>query len=288
MNQSTSIYGRLRDLERRQGSGVLCTVIRTRGSAPRHAGAKMLVYPDGTIDGTIGGGEMESRVIRDALAALSRRETRVASYALRDPAGGDPGVCGGEVEIFMEPLNRDATLLVIGAGHVGRALLHLGKWLGFRVVVSDDRAEYCTPEAAPGADEYLAISIAELCERFPFDEDTYVVMPTRGMPVDVDGLPHLLEQPHAYLGVIGSKRRWATAVERLVDKGVAPGRLAAVHAPMGLELNAETPEEIALSILAEVVMQRNRASGASMKWSAPADRQQASAETVPESEGVGR
>jgi xanthine dehydrogenase accessory factor len=261
-----TLFESLRELERRGGAGVLCTVIRTRGSVPRHPGSKMLVHADGRIAGTVGGGQMEARVIEAALEALARGEPRLVRYELKNPASGDPGVCGGEVEIFVEPIQGRATLLVIGGGHVGRALVHLGGWLGFHVVLSDDRPEHCTPEVAPGADEYLPVPIAELCRRFRFDHDTYIVMPTRGMPVDVAGLPHLLEVPHAYLGIIGSRRRWATAVKELQTRGVPKEKLDRVHSPMGLELHAETPEEIALSILAEIVMLRRRASGEPMKW----------------------
>lgn len=282
-----TLFERLRRLESERGRGVLCTVIRTQGSTPRHAGAKMLVLPDGTIEGTIGGGEMESRVVGDALEALERGEPRIGRYALRNPQAGDPGVCGGEVEIFMEPLESSAKLVVIGAGHVGRALVDLGKWLGFEVVVSDDRPEFCTPEAAPGADAYHCVPIAELPSHVSFDVATYVVMPTRGMPVDVEGLPHLLDQPHAYLGVIGSRRRWATAVERLVERGVPREKLARVHAPMGLELNAETPEEIALSVLAEIVMLRNRADGESMKWLGEKERNEGEKRARRVAEGKG-
>jgi xanthine dehydrogenase accessory factor len=182
-----------------------------------------------------------------------------------DPQAGDPGVCGGEVEIFVEPIKPNPALLIIGGGHVGKALVHLGKWLGFRVVLSDDRAEFCNAEAAPGADEYLPIPIHQLPVAFRFHSETYIVMPTRGMPLDVEGLPHLLDVPHAYLGVIGSRRRWLTARKALEEKGVPAEKLDRVHAPMGLELNAETPEEIALSILAEIVMRRRGGSGETMR-----------------------
>lgn len=260
-----TIFEELHALERRGAGGVLCTVIRTQGSSPRHSGAKMLVYPDGRISGTIGGGEMESRVIRDALDALARGAAQVLRYTLRDPGSGDPGVCGGDVEIFIEPLASPATLLVIGAGHIGRALVHLGRWLGFRVVVCDDRSDYCNSEATPGAHEYLCVPIAQLRDRFRFDAQTYIVMPTRGTTVDVDGLPYLLDTPHAYLGVIGSRRRWATAIEQLVEQGTERHALRGIYAPMGLELNGETPEEIALSVLAEIVMLRNEGDGRSMR-----------------------
>lgn len=259
------VFESLAELERHNRAAALCTIIRARGSVPRHVGSKLLVYPDGHIEGTVGGGEMESRVIREALEALNAGEPRIVQYTLANPAQGDPGVCGGEMEIFIEPIKPAPTLLIIGGGHVGQALVHLGKWLGFRVVLSDDRPEFCNPEATPGADEYLPIPIRQLPITHHFHAETYIVLSTRGMPLDVDGLPHLLAVPHAYLGVIGSKRRWAMAVQRLAEKGLTAEVLARVHAPMGLELNAETPEEIALSILAEIVMLRRGGTGQMMK-----------------------
>ena len=259
------MFDSLAELEKLGVSAALCTIIRERGSVPRHSGSKMIVYADGRIEGTIGGGEMESRVIKEAQAALGEGTTRIVSYQLVDPKAGDPGVCGGEVEIFVELIKPQPTLLVIGGGHVGKALVHLGKWLGFRVALSDDRPEFCSSESAPGADQYLSMLITDLPGHFQFNSETYIVMSTRGMPLDVEGLPTLLDAPHAYLGVIGSRRRWATAARRLEDKGVAKEKLASVHAPMGLELNAETPEEIALSIMAEVVMLWRKGSGEPMK-----------------------
>lgn len=265
-----SWYAEAGELERRGEPGAVCTVVQTRGSVPRHAGAKMLVRRDGSIAGTVGGGEMESRVVRDALAAMRDGTPRLVWYSLVDPGAGDPGVCGGEVEVFVDPIETRPTLLVVGGGHVGKAIVHLGRWLDFRVVLSDDRAEFCTPEAVPGAEMYLPVTVQELARTFRFTPQTYIVLPTRGVPVDVEALPHLLDVEHAYLGVIGSRRRWATAVQRLESRGIPRARLEHVHAPMGLELNAETPEEIALSILAEIVMQRRQGTGASMKWLGPA------------------
>ena len=259
-----ALYESLAQLERTDQPAALCTIIRARGSVPRHVGSKLLVHADGRIEGTVGGGEMESRVIREALETMSQGESRIVHYTLVNPSEGDPGVCGGEVEIFVEPLRPAPALLVIGGGHVGKALVHLGKWLGFRVSLSDDRAEFCNPEAIPGADDYLPVPMAQLPAHFHFHPETYIVLSTRGVPLDVEGLPHILNMPHAYLGVIGSQRRWATAVKRLTEQGVSSEIIAQVHAPMGLELNAETPEEIALSILAEIIMLRRGGTGHSM------------------------
>lgn len=258
-------YSDLAELERTGESGAVCTIIRERGSVPRHVGSKMLVKADGTLHGTVGGGEMEQRVRQEALEALHEGKPRVVTYTLSNPAQGDPGVCGGEVEIFIEPLLHQPKLLVIGGGHVGRALVHLGKWLGFRVTLSDDRAEFCNPQAVPGADEYLPGPMAELPKTFTFTPATYIVLPTRGVPLDVTGLPHLIGQPHAYLGVIGSQRRWLTAVKQLEAQGFSREALAHIRAPMGLELNAETPEEIAVSVLAEIIMLRRAGTGVPMQ-----------------------
>lgn len=262
---TTDIYSAIVEARRKGRLAAVGTVIRARGSVPRHPGSKILVFGDGERVGTIGGGEMEYRVIAAARQVIEDGRSRIEHYELIDPGQGDPGVCGGEMDVFIEPVRPEPVILVIGGGHIGKAVVHLAKWLGFRVVLSDDRAEYCTPEWAPGADEYLLTPIADLPRRFTFHAETYVVMPTRGMPVDVDGLPHLLDMPYAYLGVIGSRRRWATAVKSLIERGFPVEKLNRVHSPMGLELNAETPEEIALSIMAEIVMLRRGGTGSPMR-----------------------
>ena len=236
---------------------VLCTVIRTSGSVPRHAGTKMLVGADGAmLAGTVGGGEMESRVIEQAKLSISDGKARLQSYQLANPQAGDPGVCGGEVEVFIEPLLTSPTLIIFGAGHVGRALTHLAKWSGFHVIVADDRAELCNPTACPGADEYLPGSIRETIGKLSLNPQTYVAMVTRGYPLDVEMLPQLLKTPAHYIGVIGSQRRWLTAAKALREKGIGEADLARIHAPIGLEINAETPEEIAISIMAEIIQAR--------------------------------
>jgi xanthine dehydrogenase accessory factor len=235
----------------------LCTVIRSNGSVPRHAGSKMLAGADGAlIAGTVGGGEMESRVLAEARLAIRDGRPRLARYHLSDPASGDPGVCGGEVEVFIEPLLPAPTLLIAGAGHVGRALARLARWMGFRVAVTDDRPELCAPDAFPDADERLPGPLAEQVARFELTPHTYVALVTRGSPIDAAALPALLRSPAAYVGVIGSRRRWLTTVQALKEQGVTDAELARVHAPIGLEIGAETPEEIAVSILAEIIRTR--------------------------------
>ncbi len=262
------IFDELQTLLTGGQTGVLCTVTRARGSVPRRVGSRMLVYPDGHFSGTIGGGEMESRILAAAAQAHTDGKAQIVEVALIDPASGDPGVCGGKVEIFVEPIQPEPVVLVIGGGHVGRAIVHLAHWAGFRVALHDDRPEFCNADWAPGADAYYPLSAAEMVGQFTFSHQTYIVMPTRAVPVDVEAIPLLLAQPHAYLGVIGSRRRWAAAQKIMIEQGVSAEQLAQIDSPMGLELNAETPEEIAVSIIAELIQRRRGGHGGSMKQAA--------------------
>lgn len=259
-----SIIRTLAELEANGQAGVLCTIIETRGSTPRHQGSKMLVFADGSFIGTVGGGEVENRVHREAMQALRDGKSRVLRYNMVDPQKGDPGVCGGTLEVYVEPYLPQPLLVVIGGGHVGKAVVHLAHWLGFRVAVVDDRVEFCNKEANPDADLFYPVTMADLPEHLQITPYTYLVLTTRGSAVDIDGLPALLNTPAAYIGVIGSKRRWLTTRNALRDNGISEEALARVVSPMGLELNAETPEEIAVSILSEIIMQRNAGSGKRM------------------------
>ena len=236
---------------------VLCTVVNTKGSVPRHPGTKMLVFADGRFEGTVGGGETEQLVLQEALAAMKDGRTRFLHYELIDIEKGDPGLCGGTVTIFVEPFLSAPTVVVIGGGHVGRAVVHLASWLGYRVVLSDDREGLCTPETVPGADEYLAIPIEEVPAKVPIGPQTFFVLVTRGVEVDLRGLPLILATEAPYIGLIGSKRRWAHCQEKLLEAGLPQEQIDRVHSPIGLEINAETPDEIAVSIMAEITAIRN-------------------------------
>lgn len=242
------------ELIRRNVPCALCTIIKTSGSVPRHPGAKMLVSENGSIvGGTVGGGSMESRVCDLAKQSLSSGKSTLIKYQLSDPRKGDPGVCGGEVEVFIEPLLMKPTILIIGAGHVGRALTYLARWSGFRVLLADDRPDLCTPEECPGADEYIKGALIQTLGQTKLTPQTFVALVTRGYPIDVEILPILLQSPASYIGVIGSQRRWLTTSKVLRERGLTDTDLARIHAPIGLEIAAETPEEIAISIMAEIV-----------------------------------
>ena len=260
-----SIYKALFELETTHQPAALCTVVKTSGSTPRHETSKMLVYLDGHILGSVGGGELENRVRKEALASLQDGQPRLLSYNMTDPTHGDAGICGGQVEVFVEPILPAPMVVVIGGGHVGKAVAHLAKWLGFRVAVSDDRPEFCTPESTPDADEFYPVPMAELPLHLNITQQTVLILTTRGNNVDIAGLPALLDSQAGYIGIIGSRKRWSETMKSLNEAGISDEQLKRVHSPIGLGLGAETPEEIAVSIMAEVLMLRGSGSGKQMK-----------------------
>ncbi len=267
MSEDRAVFQALVEVQSKGDPAALATVISVQGSVPRHEGSKMLVRADGSIVGTIGGGKLESIVIQEALAALRDGQPRLKSYTLNDISAGDPGVCGGTVQVFIEPVGLAPVLVVIGVGHVGKALAELGKWAGFRVIVSDDREDYCNPEYLPGMDGYVVCKPGKLPECIDITPHTYIAAVTRGLPVDADLIPALLATEAAYIGLIGSRRRWALTVKALKDeRGLSDEQLGRVFAPIGLELNAETPQEIAISILAQIIMVRRGGTGEPMAW----------------------
>jgi xanthine dehydrogenase accessory factor len=253
-----TIYQAIVEIENKNETGALCTIIRSKGSTPRHVTSKMLVYADGHIVGTIGGGEVENRVIKEALAAIDDRSPRLLSYNMANPERGDPGVCGGQVEIYVEPLLAKPVLVVVGVGHVGKAVARLAKWLGFVVAVTDDRPEFCNPKSVPDADQFFPVPLEELTSQMKITPWTYIVLTTRGIDVDIRGLPSILNSQAAYIGVIGSKRRWATTSKKLEANGISGDLIKQVHSPIGIEIHAETPEEIAVSIMAEIINLRQK------------------------------
>ncbi|MCX6054605.1 MAG: XdhC family protein [Chloroflexi bacterium] len=260
-----SIYQDIAFFEKKGEAFAFCNIVYSSGSTPRHEGSKMLVFPDGKIIGTVGGGEIESLVIKEAMDAINDRKNRKMKYSLVDPKKGDPGICGGQVEVYVEPVIPKLTIIIIGAGHVGKQVAHLAKWCGYRVVVCDDRPELCNPQAIPDADEYLICPIAKISNQITINRYTFFIFTTKGSNVDAEGLPPILQSEAGYIGVIGSKRRWELTKIELLNQGISEQQINRVNSPIGLELNAETPEEIAISIISEVLMVANSGTGKMMK-----------------------
>jgi len=264
VNESRAVFEAALTAQRDGRPAVLVTIIRTQGSVPRQAGCKMLVWADGGIVGTVGGGEVEALAIREALAALHESQPRTISHNLLNGCAGAVEQSGGTVELFIEPLPLPPTLIVYGCGHVGRALAELAKWMEFRVIVADDRPGYAVPERVPGMDGYVEASPRDLVQQVRLGPQTAVACLTRGLIIDQDLIPALLESDAGYIGVIGSAKRWMSTAEALVGQGIGRETLQRVYSPIGLNLKAETPKEIALSIMAEIVMVLRGGNGRSM------------------------
>jgi len=257
----TSIFHEISKLEDTGQPGALCIVVSTKGSTPRHTGSKMLVHSNGDIVGSIGGGELEHRVVSEALESMAEGQSRLLSYSMADPVRGDPGICGGQVEIYIEPIMPKRKLVIIGAGHVGKEVAYLGCWLGFSIIVGDDRPEFSNPDLIPGVEVLYRELLQDLIKNIEFTPWTHVVLTTRSVEVDLAVLPDILKFNIPYLGVIGSRRRWETTKGKLLEMGIAKDQIEKIHSPIGLHLNAETPKEIAISIMAEIIMLQKQGIG---------------------------
>jgi xanthine dehydrogenase accessory factor len=238
---------------------VLATVVSTGGSAPREAGARMAVMPDGSIVGTVGGGILEKTVIEDALAVMGEGRPRLARYDLTVGEGGIGAECGGRAEVFLEPVGSAPHLMIVGAGHVGLALARLGVDAGFMVSVIDDRPEFAEKAAIPGI-RVVARSADDPSLRDLVTEHTAIAVITRSHMMDREALQNLAETGAFYVGMIGSRKKVAAEMKALTEAGVDPEALARVHAPIGVAIGAETPAEIAVSILAEIIAVRRTGS----------------------------
>ena len=246
----------LRDLNETVDKGdpvVLATVVATRRSVPRRAGTKMLVFADGTTRGTVGGGEMEAKAIAAALDTLRSHKPKLVDYELVNPEEGDPGICGGSLTLYMEPYMPPHNVFVIGCGHVGRTVVDLAHWLGYRTVAIDDRPDLVSTEAMPNADVRFAGSVEDALAANPVTEDSSIVVVTRSPEMDIRIIPSLLATRARYIGVMGSRNRWRSTRDQLIADGVSPDQLERIHVPIGIEIHAETLEEIAVSIMSEVI-----------------------------------
>jgi xanthine dehydrogenase accessory factor len=243
----------------------LATVVQAQGSTPRDAGTKMVVYADGRIVGTVGGGKMEALVIQEAIDAIQQGRSRLVHYELRDTQTGDPGICGGTADVFVDVIAPTPTLLVVGAGHIAMPVAEIGHLCGFRVVVIDDRPDMVSEDRFPHADERIAGDIVETLRATPVTPDTHIVIVTRGHAQDEEALRAVLHSPAGYIGMIGSRRKVSTVFEHLRADDVEESMIRRVRAPVGLDIGAQTPAEIAVSIMAEVLMMRSDRTGRPMK-----------------------
>jgi xanthine dehydrogenase accessory factor len=250
----------------------LITIVSSNGSTPQRVGAKMLVFADGRTVGTIGGGCYEHDALGKAREALRTRKALTAKYDLNDDFAEENGlVCGGQMEVFIEPLEAPPALYIFGAGHVGFSLARVASDAGFEVHVVDDRAAFANRERFPFAASLVVEDIPTWLAQTTLPPSAYAVIVTRGHRHDLDALESLAPRDLRYLGLIGSRAKIARLYDQLLTAGRATlEQLAHVHAPIGLDIGAITPQEIAVSIAAELVaVRRGRAkdiADASLRW----------------------
>jgi xanthine dehydrogenase accessory factor len=271
MNQE--VFAAVADALDRGEPAALVTIVSTTGSTPQRVGAKMLVFGDGRIIGTIGGGCYENDAFGKAREAILHRRPQLIRYELSDDFAQETGlICGGQMDVYIEPIEPSPELYVIGAGHVGFHLARLAHEVGFRVRVVDDREKFANRERFPEADEIIIEDIPTWIERTLLPPHAYVVIVTRGHNNDLDALRALAPRDLRYLGLIGSRAKVARIYTALTDEAMSPDILKTVHAPIGLEIGAVTPQEIAVSILAELIAVKHgkirgrEAAALSMQW----------------------
>jgi xanthine dehydrogenase accessory factor len=247
------IYQEIVALQQEGKSAALATIVESAGSSPRKAGAKMLVLADGTTQGSIGGGRVELETIEAAKEALASGAPRTVSFALSEENGH---VCGGKLVVFIEPVTAAPELVIIGAGHVGKALARVGNFAGFKVRIADDRPAYAQSPELLGVVETFAGTPEAALAHFPITESTFVVIATTGFEKDFQAVRLALKTPARYIGVIGSSRKREVLEQTLKEERYGADDISRVVIPVGLAIGAETPEEIAISITAQLIRSR--------------------------------
>ena len=248
------IFNEIANARKQKEKSALCLIVQSKGSTPGKTGAKMIVYDSGRISGTIGGGNLEKKVIENALKQIEKNEAALYKHDLLHQHNM---CCGGNVEIYIEPLEKMKRLYVFGAGHVGNALARLASPLDFDIYVIDDRKEYIDQLDVPGINK-MNIEYQKVLHSLPFDENTYIVILTYEHAHDREILAYCVKQPHAYLGMIGSKRKVALTKKMFTEGGIAESEaLEQVDMPVGIDIHAEGPDEIAISILAKLIEVKN-------------------------------
>jgi xanthine dehydrogenase accessory factor len=255
------LYEEIVKLKAAGRSGALATIVGAEGSTPRETGAKMLVRADGTIFGTIGGGGVEGRVIEESMQVIREEQPRLFHYDLTgSEAAGAGMICGGVLDVYIDPIVPVPAVFIFGGGHISLSVSKIGAMAGFQVTVIDDRPEFANPERFPEAAQVIAEKFSTAFPRLQVTRSSYLVIVTRGHADDQQVLEWALTTEAGYIGMIGSKRKIATLYRNLEEKGIAREKLLRVHAPIGLDIGALTPEEIAVSIVAQMIQVRRKSS----------------------------
>ncbi len=255
------IFEEIAKVKREGKRAALATIVNARGSIPSVVAAKMLVREDGSILGTVGGGCVEGDVRKGAMEVMRDGKPKIFEFNLNQRPDDDTGlVCGGSLQVFIEPVIPLPRLYIFGGGHVGYNVQKVASLAGFETVVTDDRELYANRERFPDANEIHAGNLDEIMTEMTPGESSYIVIVTRGHRHDLRVLRWALDTPAQYIGMIGSRRKVLAIYEQLEAQGVSPQSFKRVFAPIGLNIGAATPGEIAVSIVAELIAIRRRCS----------------------------
>jgi len=267
------IYEKISETLKKNISGVLLTVIETQGSTPRKAGAKMFVTEDGEITGTIGGGDFEATLIKLALDFINRKKPKVENaymcslqhsgnvlieefdFSLIDKSKIDMH-CGGKMKVLIEPIIPSPKVIIFGGGHISIVLAKILKLLGFHITVTDDRKQYAYKKRFPEADEIVAGDYNKQFSKLKINDNTYLILVTRAHSQDEICLYHSLKTNAKYIGMIGSKNKFEIMKANLLKKGFKRKDFERIHCPIGIDIGAQTPEEIAVSIAGEIIKEK--------------------------------
>jgi xanthine dehydrogenase accessory factor len=275
------IYEHIVELRRQGRRGAVATIVNVRGSIPSFQTAKMLVRDDGSIVGTIGGGCVEADVWQAAREVMESEKPQTLKFDLNQDPKYDTGlVCGGTLEVFVEPVLPPATLYLFGAGHVALNVCRAASAAGFDVTVIDDRSSYATTERFPAAVAVHALEFDEAMQKVDPTESSYIVIVTRGHRDDMRILRWAVQTRAQYIGMIGSKRKVIEIFKVLRAEGISADLFDRVHAPIGLDIGAVTPEEIGVAITAELIAIRRHASAALPHMSWFREKQESSGDEV--------
>jgi xanthine dehydrogenase accessory factor len=249
------IYDKIAEILKTDQKTALCTIVSTKGSTPLKAGAKMIVWENGKIFGTIGGGRLEHTTISDAIKVIKNNKAQLFKHDLKSQ---HQMCCGGSLEIFIEPIMKKKRLYIFGAGHIGKAIVKHALDLDFELFVIDDRENIFQDWTLQGYDK-MNVAYSKVLSTLPFDDASYIVIATFDHSTDREVLSYCIKKPYYYLGMIGSKNKIATTKDMFISSGIATKEeLDKVDMPIGLDINADTSDEIAISIVAKLIQEKNK------------------------------
>ncbi len=253
------IYKTLVSVQESKTPAALVSIIESKGSTPRSVGTKMIVLHDGTVHGTVGGSAVEALVIREAQECIKTGSYKKVMHDLNDHEKHDTGmICGGKMEFFIEPINLASHVYIFGGGHCGYPLARFAHQVGFQYTIIEDRPEFAQQERFSDASDIKLGDVEQIAKEMEFCDRDFIAIVTRNHELDYHTLRQVIGKPAAYIGLIGSKTKRAQIFKKLENDGFSKADMDRIHTPIGLDIGAETPEEIAISILAEMIAVKNK------------------------------